>query len=106
MDETSLEHINLAVESAVILLRRLAPNRTGNLADNAITLRRSGKNKNIWTIYVDEKIAPYMVYTNEKWISPKWHGKKNPNENWWSSAVMYIATYISQMLGGNVEFKK
>lgn len=32
-------------------------------------------------IRVDARIAPYAVYTNEPWVSPRWHGKKNPNKD-------------------------
>ena len=26
--------------------------------------------------------TPYVPYTVEKWISPRWRGRKNPNEQW------------------------
>lgn len=65
-------------------LRRQAPRRTGNLADNAIRFEFVG---NTCNIYVDEEIAPYMPYTNEKWLSPKWNGKQNPNEAWWQDTI-------------------
>ena len=31
--------------------------------------------------------TPYTVYTIEKWLSPKWRGRTNPNENWLLEAV-------------------
>ena len=35
----------------------------------------------------NETNAYYMPYTNERWISPKWKGAKNPNEDWWDEAI-------------------
>lgn len=78
---------------AVRQLRRLAPKDTGNLANNAIKYEFIG---NTCKIYVDEAIAPYMPFTNEPWISPKWNGKKNPNEKWFDDAVAYIVDYITR----------
>lgn len=48
---------------------------TGNLAFNSLryTEQSSGVN-----FYVDETIAPYMIYTNEPWSKGV-----NPNQNWW-----------------------
>ena len=37
--------------------------------------------------YCGNEQAYYMPYTNEKWISPRWHGKQNPNEDWWDKAI-------------------
>ena len=28
--------------------------------------------------------APYNIYTDRKWVSPRWGGKQNPNEGWFS----------------------
>ena len=44
-----------------------------------------------------------MPYTNEPWVSPKWHGKKNPNEAWFQDAVEYIAEYIADQTNGDLE---
>lgn len=53
---------------------------TGNMAFNG--LRYDEKADGIsW--YMDETIVPYFRATNDPWISPKWHGKQNPNEGWW-----------------------
>lgn len=74
-----------------------APKDTGNLAYNAI--KYEFVNLNECHIYVDEAIAPYMPYTNEPWISPRWKGKKNPNEKWWqetvSEAIEYMIAYYN-----------
>lgn len=65
---------------------------TGNLKFNAIKYR--WKNATTFEIYVDEDVAPYMPYTNEKWISPRWNGTPNPNEKWWENACKEIIEYI------------
>ena len=44
-----------------------------------------------------------MPYTNEVWISPKWNGKKNPNEGWWNNAVEFIVNYIAKRVKGKVK---
>ena len=45
-------------------------------------------------------IAPYMPYTNETWLSPRWNGKQNPNEGWWNDSIEFIVQYIGKRLGG------
>lgn len=94
---------------AVAYLRKLAPNpvtraqlkSTGNLAFNAITWEL--RDPNTFVIYVDESIAPYMPYTNEPWIHPRWGGKKNPNEGWWQRAVALVAQFVAQDTGGRLK---
>lgn len=76
----------------------IAPYRTGNLANNALKIEFPSKN--VCYIYVDESIAPYMPYTTKPWISPRWHGKKNPNEGWWQYAGESVAETIAEKLGG------
>lgn len=48
-------------------------------------------------------IAPYMPYTNEPWISPRWNGKQNPNEGWWNDAIEFIIQYMAKRLGGELQ---
>lgn len=78
-------------------IRFVAPRDTGNLAENAIRMHYEG-NKCI--IEVDEAIAPYMPFTNEPWISPKWRGKKNPNEHWWQDTAENIDLIIRKEFKG------
>ena len=57
------------------------------------------EDENTFTIFVeDDQVAPYMPYTNEPWISPKWNGKKNPNEAWWQDAVKLVREYLKGKL--------
>lgn len=76
------------------------PRDTGNMALNA--LRYDIKN-NIVDITIDESIAPYVPYTNEPWLSDKWHGKKNPNEGWWQRFVDEFTKRLAVRLKGELK---
>lgn len=75
---------------------------TGNMAYNATRLKiykpTTSGDKIIHKaeIFIDEKIAPYVPYTNEPWISPRWLGHKNPNEGWFERSANSLATKIKQ----------
>ena len=81
-------------------LREFAPKDTGNLAFNSLISVSVAEDK--IEIYVDPKIAEYMPYTNEPWISPKWNGKNNPNEFWWNDAIVLILHEVAQVFGGTL----
>lgn len=109
------EDLQTAVEVSVWTLKNQAPRRpwavlkhperktTDNLKYNSI--REEKLDDSTFRIYVDEEIAPYMPYTNEKWISPRWKGAKNPNENWFDEAVEEIAKELAASLGGKLIIK-
>lgn len=80
------------------------PIDTGNLRYNAKIFRAVSANE--IEIGIDGGIAPYMVYTNEPWISPKWNGKKNPNEGWFDLAARSFADELAKRLGGTVEISE
>lgn len=114
--QRQIEKVELAILEALNYVRdNIAPRDTGNLALNATKAHTipSGEDEVVWEIYVDEGggpgtpgadgIAPYMVYTNEPWISPKWHGKKNPNEGWWQEACEYIILYVTEVFDGELK---
>ena len=90
---------------AVKIVKETAPYDTGNLSNNAIKFEWI--DDNTFSIYVDgdgkEGVAPYMPFTNEPWISPKWNGKKNPNEGWWQEAVEKVVEYILQRYKGQLK---
>ena len=71
------------------------PVRTGNLKTNALQWSWDGRRFHMW---VNEGIAPYMVFTNEEWISKRWNGKKNPNQNWWNYACVYFRDLLETEL--------
>lgn len=79
------------------IFRQFCPVDTGNLANNAIQLAFGNGH---FRIYVSERIAPYMPYTNEPWISPKWHGRKNPNVYWFDAAVEACMAMLASELKG------
>ena len=88
-------------------VRDRAPINTGNLRYNAVNYEQ--RDENTFVIYVDyydakskSGIAWYMPYTNEPWVSPKWKGKKNPNEGWWKDAAGKVAQEIADALGGEI----
>lgn len=83
-------------------LRESAPVDTGNLKQNAIRIVKVSDEE--YQIIVDADIAPYAVYTNERWVSPKWGGKQNPNEKWIDAEVKNIAEIIASYLGGDLSY--
>ena len=89
-------------DECVNLLRQASPIDTGNLRHNAI---RAEVGEDYYKIYVDENIAPYMVFTNEPWLSPKWNGKKNHNEHWFDKVAESIALYVAKRLHGELNKK-
>ena len=72
---------------------------TGNLKYNALKVIKTPTGVQL---YVDEQVAPYMPYTNEKWVSPKWKGAKNPNENWWENMAHSFINDLAKELKGKV----
>ena len=73
---------------------------TGNLAFNALHYEVRGRRL---VVYVNEDIAPYVPYTNEPWISPRWHGKKNPNEGWWNRFAQELILRVTINLKGDIK---
>lgn len=70
---------------------------TGNMAFNALKYRIEG---NEFIVYVDEDIAPYVWYTLKPWLSPKWHGKRNPNQDWDKAFAEEFIYRLKKALGG------
>lgn len=97
MTSKKLEKIAI---KALEILKKHAPIRTGNLRYVSIKMERV--NDNAFEIYVSVDIAPYVYCTNEKWISPRWHGKKNPNEGWVEAAIDEILQMIAKETGGEI----
>lgn len=46
----------------------------------------------------------YMPYTTEKWVSPRWRGRENPNLRWWDEAYEIALRFLSSVYGK--EFKR
>lgn len=47
-------------------------------------------------ITVGGEAVNYMPYTNEPWISPRWNGKRNPNQNWWDLAIQQYCVMTAE----------
>lgn len=73
---------------------------TGNMAFNAAQINFSYKG--VCEICINEDIAPYVPYTNEKWISPKWKGHKNPNEGWFGRSTYIVAKSLARQYHGTI----
>lgn len=89
-----------AVFNAFWKVFNAAPKDTWNLAINALKLEGTETG---YVIYIDSAVAPYMVYTEEPWISPYWRGKKNPNEGWFARVADEVANYLAERLKGKIE---
>lgn len=72
---------------------------TGNLKYNALKVMKAPQSM---LIYVDQNIAPYMPFTNERWISPRWKGAENPNEHWWENMCNDFVNDLARELNGKV----
>ncbi len=74
---------------------------TGNMAYNALQSRfKTLKTKYKAEIYINDKIAPYVYYTNERWLSPRWKGHHNPNEGWVKRGANRVALFVAKELNG------
>lgn len=81
-----------------------APRDTGNLAFDSIRYVFTSPTRAV--VYVDTKIAPYVPYTNEPWISPRWKGKKNPNEKWFERGVEDALRMTNRIMKARIKSKK
>lgn len=98
--------IYLLCDKAVQILRDRAPYKSGNLSNHGIMYTSKGAHGTTFKIWVDgngkEGKAFYMPFTNEKWESPRWNGKENPNEQWWNRACEEIIEMFARELGGEL----
>ena len=84
-------------------LRSISPYDTGILRE---TISATRIEKNAFKISIGGPPAPYAVYTNEKWVSPRWKGKKNPNEKWIDMGVQQVVKMIAEKIGGEISFNQ
>lgn len=103
---TDREVINACIETVEELRERFVPNpatryitSTGSMAFNALQYRIE---QGVFRVWIDEQIAPYVVFTNEAWLSAKWNGKKNPNEGWWQRFCDEFARRLARKLQGEI----
>lgn len=82
-------------------MRELSPVDTGNMQQNISVVQDNARQ---YSIKIGGNVAPYAVYTNEKWVSPRWHGRKNPNEKWIDSGVISFVTELTSQLNGELSY--
>lgn len=88
--------LQMLFAQALIIVQSQSPYRSGTLA-RSFGIREVDDGIEIYTN------IEYMPYTTEKWISQRWRGRANPNENWFKEATDLIARYIALGLGGRVD---
>lgn len=97
------KRFRLLAVKAYTTLKNAAPVDTGNLKFAAVYMRQI--NADEYRIYVDGKLAPYAVYTNEQWVAPKWgkHRFRNPNHHWIDDAVQKIVGIAERRAKGEAK---
>jgi hypothetical protein len=88
-----MDVVREALNILKLVLQARAPYDTGNLAINSIRIVGNA-------VYIGGEIADYAIYTNEPWLSSKWHGAKNPNEGWVQAAIHEAVPVIQMALNG------
>ena len=95
----SVDIFKLSAE-ALTFIKSKSPVDTGNLRRMGITLKQTSPTS--FEIEIGGEDAPYAVYTNELWVSPRWEGKKNPNLHWIDNAVEELVQNICAKTGGRL----
>lgn len=86
------------VENAIFqIFKSQAPVRSGTLKGQIKVIKTPNGFNIVSDIY-------YMPYTNEKWYSPQWRGRANPNERWWDEAFELSIKFLNSVYGK--EFKR
>jgi len=82
-------------EMALMFMRNQAPHRSGDM--------KASMEANDVPEGIEITVGIYYFpYTELEWISPRWRGRKNPNERWFGMGTGYLAKYLAQRLGGTV----
>ena len=69
----------ITMSEIVTIVRVNTPYDTGYMYSNGV---RFSEDATKYTILFDGNAVPYISYTEYEWVSPRWKGKQNPNENW------------------------
>ena len=86
-------------------IRGMTPRLTGNLADKATLIRSVGSNE--IRIYVDENIAPYFKYVNNRptlYVRGKFgsYTKQNKNHEYFQHAVEVAIENLARKVNGDI----
>lgn len=85
----------------VMVLKVEAPYDTGRLSQKGIRMVDDSEGMHLRVGHdSDREFADYAIYTEEPWVSPKWNGKKNPNEGWIERAIMRAKPMIEDVYKG------
>ena len=104
VDDALFDRIKETAKQTVILS---APNpdtryktSTGNLALNSVRIKNADRQKMRFTVYVDEKRAPYRQAVTKKthWAN----GLPYEYNEWFDQAAQDVATNIANIVGGKV----
>lgn len=79
-------------------LRAACPYLSGNLSKSIYVVDDGGEKY----IVIGDEDANYAAATNEPWVSPRWHGKKNPNEGWIDKCIQECFGQITAIYGGTM----
>lgn len=85
------ERNQYALQVIYYQLKIASPIDSGNLMLNGIRLFKD-------FIGIGGEVATYARATNEKWESPRWHGKQNPNEKWIERTIELVQPLIKQIM--------
>lgn len=92
--------IKMALANCVLIARTQTPYKTGQL-QASIQMREFDTSAEIYTTRLTKKGELLLPYTDGKWTHPRWKGRQNPHENWWSvDKKNEIADYLAYTLGG------
>lgn len=78
---------------ALAYIKARAPRRSGRLK----TSIHFQQNHDGFSIIID---ISYVVYTEERWISPRWRGRENPNLGWIRECVRRLANKFANKVKG------
>lgn len=79
-----------------VLLKGQTPYRTGNLRSTIHTTRLGGEE---FSLIIGGERAPYVLFVNERWRSPRWKGRENPREGFIDRSADLIADMIGSTPG-------
>ncbi len=95
------DRLEQTADFLLVWLQIKAPKDTFNLAINGI--RKAYDDLTGYPIIViGGETAPYAIYTNEVWLSARWGGKTNPNQEWIQNAIIEVIPTIQSIMSGEI----